>query len=130
MNNILICQNCLSPNAASACCTQCGSMFVMEGAGKNVIDTFAPTCLVHRYEGSDLLEPAVIVKEGKRYLYVATQLLEYARPTKVPKTRVYTYNEGLLEDVNRLRKERKEYVEAVDVRMAQLWSQLQTLASP
>lgn len=126
--HILICQSCFSPNSASACCTQCGTMFVTEGEAKNVIDTFEPTCLVHRYEGSDLLEPATVVKEGKRYLYVATQLLEYAHPTKVPKERVFTYNQALLNDVNHLRKERRDYVDAIDVRMAELWSQLHTFS--
>lgn len=126
--NILVCQNCFSPNTTDACsCTKCGSMFETEGTRKNIIDTFEPTCLIHRYEGSDLLEPAAIVKEGKRYLYVATQLLEYAHPTKVPKERVFKYNPDLLSNVDQLRKERRNYVEAVDSRMAELWSQLQTL---
>lgn len=126
--HILICQNCFSPNAAATCCTQCGSMFMTEGTNKNVIDTFIPTCLVHRYEGSDLLEPATVVKEGKRYLYVATQLLEYAHPTKVPKERVFKYDQALLDDVNQLRKDRKDYVTTIDTRMAALWSQLKTLS--
>lgn len=125
--DILICQNCFSPNTTSTCCTQCGSMFVTEGPEKNVFDTFKPTCLVHRYEGSDLLEPAAIVKEGKRYLYVATALLEYARPTKVPKERVFKYNQALFENVTNLRQERRNYVAAMDTRMAGLWSQLETL---
>lgn len=126
--HIVICQNCNSPNSAATCCTECGSMFITEGTNKNTIDTFIPTCLVHRYEGSDLLEPAVVVKEGKRYLYVATQLLEYAHPTKVPKERVFKYNQTLLGDVNQLRKDRKDYVAAIDTRMSALWSQLKTLS--
>lgn len=126
--HILICRNCFSPNTAPTCCTQCGSMFVTEGTNKNIIDTFVPTCLAHRYEGSDLLEPAAIVKEGKRYFYVATQLMEYAHPTKVPKERVFKYNQALLDDVNKLRKERRDYVADIDTRMHVLWSQLNTLS--
>lgn len=125
--NIVICRNCLSPNAPSSHCTQCGTTFITEGGNKNIIDKFEPTCLVHRYEGSDLLEPAAVVKEGKRYFYVATQLLEYARPAKVPKTRVFNFNQALLDSVNQLRKERKEYVATIDARMAALWTQLETL---
>lgn len=126
--NILICQNCFSPNNPSTCCSQCGSTFITEGAQKNVIDTFEPTCLVHRYAGSDLLESATIVKEGKRYLYVATQLLEYSHPTKVPKERVFKYNRELLSAVNQLREQRRDYVAAIDTQMAELWSSLQVLA--
>ncbi|MEM5770783.1 MAG: hypothetical protein AAGU32_21235 [Bacillota bacterium] len=126
--NILICKSCFSPNTTPTCCTHCGSLFITEGADKNVIDTFAPTCLVHRYEGSDLLEPAAIVKEGKRYHYVATGLLEYARPTKVAKERVFKYDQALLDSVTLLRKERRDYVTAIDTRMAGLWTQLQPLS--
>jgi hypothetical protein len=125
--DIVICENCFSPNTITQCCTQCGVPFVLEGESKNVIDHFVPTCLVHRYEGSDMLEPAAIVKEGKRYYHIATRLMEYAHPTKVAKEKVFHFDPHLLEQVNALRQERREYIDELDARMAQVWSNLQVL---
>jgi hypothetical protein len=75
-----------------------------------------------------MLEPAAIVKEGKRYYHVATKLIEYAHPTKIPKNRVFQLNEDLLAQVNQLRQERRDYINTIDTQMAELWSCLQNIS--
>lgn len=125
--DIVICNQCYAPNTQNPCCTTCGVPLIREGTGKNVIDQLYPTCLVHRYDGSDMLETAAIVKEGKRYYHVATKLLEYSHPTKIAKNRVFQLNENLLAQVNQLRQERKDYVESIDTKMAELWTMLQNI---
>jgi len=126
--DIVICKQCYMPNTVSPCCLECGTPFVMEGEEKNIIDQLVPTCLVHRYDGSDMLESAAIVKEGKRYYHVATKLIEYAHPAKIPKNRVFQLNEGLLAQINQLRQERRDYINTIDAQMAQLWTGLQNLS--
>lgn len=96
MNEIVCmsCHNCLSADLSA--CPGCGSEIVLDGDSKNVIDRLQPNCLIHRYEGSDLLEPAVILKETKANCKVATRLKEYSKPITVPKVKVYTFDQKIL----------------------------------
>lgn len=89
-----------------ASCPSYGAGIVLEGEGKNVIDRIQANCLINRYDGSDLLEPAVILKEGKSNLKVATRLVEYTTPLTVSKQRVFTFDQSLLSCIQALRNER------------------------
>ena len=82
----LVCTGCYSWFAPeTAACPTCGIPVIVTGEQRTVIDHIEPNCLIHRYDGSDLLEPATVIKEGKINLKVATKLHEYQNPVTVPK---------------------------------------------
>jgi hypothetical protein len=124
MNEIVCmsCHNCLPDDLSS--CPDCGSEIVLEGDSKNVIDRLQPNCLIHRYEGSDLLEPAVILKETKVNCKVATKLKEYAKPVTVPKVKVYTFDPKTLGAIQALRNERTATIHRYDQLIQVHWQNL------
>lgn len=120
-----VCSNCNFWVAAdNASCPDCGSAFVWDGAAKNIIDHMEPNCLIHRYEGSDLLEPAVIVREGKTNMKVATKLREYAKPVTVPKHKVYAFDQTVLGSIQALRNERTATIHRYDQQIGSHWQRL------
>jgi hypothetical protein len=54
--------------------------------------------------------------------------VEYTRPAKVPKEKVFQLDTALLSRITQLRQERRTYVDHVDVQMGLLWSQLKHLS--
>jgi hypothetical protein len=105
-------------------CPGCGQNVVLEGEGKNIIDRIQPDCLLHRYEGSDLLEPAVIIKEGKTNIKAATRLKEYATPVTVPKQKVYAFDQSALSAIQALRNERTATIMRYDRQIQSHWQHL------
>jgi len=89
-----------------AACPGCGKNIVWDGDDKNIIDCLQPNCLINRYDGSDLLEPAVVLKEGKVNVKAATQLKEYCQPVTISKQKVYAFDHSILSVVQSLRNER------------------------
>jgi hypothetical protein len=121
----IVCATCHSWLALDAAvCPGCGCPVVLDGDGKNVIDRLQPDCLIHRYEGSDMLEPAVIIKEGKANIKAATKLQEYAQPVTVPKTKVYAFDQNILGSIQALRNERTATIRRYDQQIQSQWSQL------
>lgn len=123
--NGIICSDChmlLSPE--SSICSDCGMPIVLEGENKNIIDHLEPNCLIHRYEGSDMLEPAFIIKVGKTNLKVATKLKEYAKPVVVPKQRVYSYDSTLFDSIQDLRSKRTATIDCYDLLIQSHWQKL------
>jgi hypothetical protein len=121
----IVCTNCHSWLAAdAAACPGCGVPTVLDGTDKNVIDHLEPDCLIHRYEGSDMLEPAVIVKEGKVNIKAATSLREYAHPVIVPKSKVYAFDQIILGSIQALRNERTATIRRYDRQIEKQWQQL------
>ena len=116
------CHNCLTTELA--CCPDCGSTLVLEGDNKNVIDQLQPNCLIHRYEGSDMLEPAVLLKQTKVNCKVATKLKEYAKPITVPKTKVYSFDQKILGAIQALRNERTATMYRYDQLIQSHWQSL------
>ncbi len=121
----IVCANCHSWLAAdAAACAGCGAAIVCDGAGKNVIDRLEPDCLIHRYEGSDMLEPAVVVKEGKVNIKAATRLREYAQPVTVPKSKVFAFDQTILGSIQALRNERTATIRRYDRQIENQWQNL------
>ncbi len=121
----IVCANCYSwLNPDAPFCPGCGDPVVLDGAAKNVIDRLEPDCLIHRYEGSDMLEPAVVIKEGKTNIKAATRLKEYAKPVTVPKSKVYAFDQSILGSIQALRNERTATVRRYDQLIQSQWSQL------
>ena len=116
------CHNFLSPDLTT--CPGCGTNIVVEGDGKNVIDRLEPNCLIHRYAGSDMLEPAVIIKEGKVNIKVATKLQEFANPVVVAKKKVYAFNHELLSSIQALRNERTATIMRYEKLIQNHWQKL------
>jgi DNA-directed RNA polymerase subunit RPC12/RpoP len=122
----VVCSKCSSYlSITTASCPGCGSEIILNGKEKNVIDRVVPTCLVHRYDGSDLLEPAVVLKSGRSNYKVALKLQDYAKPVTVPKHKVYMYNQDLLSSVQSLRSERTASVMRFEQQIGSQWNQLQ-----
>lgn len=109
---------------AQAACPQCRTPLFYEGADKNVVDAFAPNCLVHRYRGSDLLEPALLLKVGKVNAKVAFHLKDIVKPVSVPKEEVFRLDEEVLHSINALRDERCETMRRFDERIGCCWQKL------
>lgn len=122
----IVCGDChmwLTPE--NTACPGCGIPMVLEGEGKNIIDRLEPNCLIHRYEGSDMLEPAVLLKEGKTNHKVAARLQDYAKPVIVPKHKVYRFDASLLGTIQGLRNERTATVNRYDILIQSHWKKLQ-----
>lgn len=121
----VICASCYGwLTAEMGSCPGCGSSIVAEGEGKSIIDRIQPNCLIHRYEGSDMLEPAVLIKEGKTNVKVATKLKEYANPVVVPKHKVYSFNQDVLSAIQGLRNERTATIMRYDQLIQSHWKNL------
>lgn len=121
----VVCANCHSWLGLDvAACPGCGDSIITDGDGKNIIDRLQPNCLIHRYDGSDLLEPAVIIKEGKSNIKAATRLKEYAEPITVPKHKVYSFDQNILGAVQALRNERTATIMRYDRQIQHYWQQL------
>ncbi len=121
----IVCANCHSwLTLEAAACPGCGCPVVLEGESKSVIDHLQPDCLIHRYEGSDMLEPAVVVKEGKTNIKAATRLKEYGQPVTVPKSKVYAFDQNVLGSIQALRNERTATIRRYDQQIASQWQQL------
>lgn len=110
-------------------CPDCGSAFIRSGAEKNVIDRIIPNCLIHRYDGSDLLEPGIVLKAGRSNYKVALKLSDYAKPVTVPKHKVYTYNQELLSAVQQLRSQRAASSLEFERQIGSHWNRLQPFAA-
>lgn len=124
MNNIVCmsCHNCLPADVTA--CPGCGTEIIYDGEHKNIIDRLQPNCLIHRYEGSDLLEPAVLIKETKANCKVATKLKEYAHPVTLPKNKVYSFDPKVLGSVQALRNERTATMYRYDQLIQSHWQNL------
>lgn len=126
----VVCSNCHSwLTVSKAACPGCGDAVVLEGDGKNVIDRLQPDCLIHRYEGSDMLEPAVVIKEGTVNVKAATKLKEYAHPVTVPKSKVYAFDQGILGSIQALRNERTATIMRFDQQIGSHWKNLKPYKS-
>lgn len=120
-----ICARCNAYfQAAQELCPKCQTALFYEGERKNVVDTLAPNCLVHRYRGSDLLEPALVLKVGKVNAKVALRLKDIAKPVSVPKEEVYQLDDAVLQSINALRDERCEEMRRFDERIGGQWQKL------
>ncbi len=120
-----VCQNCLSYfNEINQYCQHCHSSLVYEGEGKNIIDHLNPDCLIHRYNGSDMLEPAVLLKPGKVNAKVATTLAEYAKPIVVPKNKIYTFQHDIFCAIQSVRSERAATMKRYDYMIENHWQKL------
>ena len=121
----IVCSDCHMWLASETkACSVCGIPIVLEGENKNIIDHLEPNCLIHRYEGSDMLEPAFIIKAGKTNLKVATKLKEYSKPVVVPKQRVYRYDSTLFDSIQTLRTKRTATIDQYDHLIQSHWQKL------
>lgn len=121
----VVCANCHTWLTADIeTCPGCGNGIVLEGESKTIIDRLQPDCLIHRYTGSDLLEPAVFIKEGKVNAKVATKLKEYSNPVTVPKSKVYSFNQDTLSAIQALRNERTATIVRYDQLIESHWKNL------
>lgn len=107
-----------------AVCPTCTHPLIYTGDERNVITRLEPNLLIHRYRGSDLLELAVLIKEGRTNCKVATHLREYARPLTVKKSEVYVLDPTLLASIEALRQERRDTMQRYDKKMADYWHHL------
>lgn len=121
----LICNSCKKEfHSFSAACPHCQTTIILEGAGKNISETFVPDCLIHRYRGSDLLEPAVVLKKGKTNLKIAIRAKDLAKPITVPKDAVFQYDETIFRSVCALRDDRCETMRRYDAEIGAYWNKL------
>lgn len=124
--NEMICAHChtwITPDLTH--CSTCNTGIFFDGENKNIIDRIQPNCLIYRYAGSDILEPAVIIKQSKVNLKVATKLKEYASPIIVPKQNVYVFNQPILSSIQALRNERTATIMRYDQLIQSHWKNLQ-----
>lgn len=121
----IVCMSCHSYLPVDlAACPSCGSEIILGGDNKNVIDRLQPNCLIHRYEGSDLLEPAVLLKTTKANCKVATKLKEYAKPVTIQKNKVYAFDQKILGAIQALRNERTATMYRYDQLIQAHWQNL------
>ena len=120
----VVCANCNTWLVDAAACPGCGGDIILAGDGKNVIDRLQPNCLIHRYDGSDMLEPAVVLKEGKTNIKAATKLREYSHPVTVPKHKVFSFDHNTLGVIQALRNERTATIMRYDQMIQSHWQRL------
>lgn len=122
----MICSNCHTwmTNPEIENCPNCNTTILADGESKNIIDRLEPNCLIYRYHGSDLLEPAVVLKQLKVNLKVATKLQEYASPILVPKENVYAFSQDVLSSIQELRNERTATITRFDQLIQSHWQNL------
>jgi len=106
-------------------CPTCNATLFLEGKDKNIIDRIQPNCLIYRYAGSDILEPAIVLKQSKVNLRVATKLQEYSTPVVVAKQNVYLFNQNILSAIQALRNERTATIMRYDQLIQSHWQHLQ-----
>lgn len=106
-------------------CPTCSTALLLDGEGKNIIDRMQPNCLIYRYAGSDILEPAVVLKQSKVNLRVATKLQEYSAPVVVAKQNAYAFNQNILSAIQALRNERTATIMRYDQLIQSHWQNLQ-----
>ena len=122
----IVCSICHSwLTAATDSCPSCSMPLILSGENKTVIDRLEANCLIHRYNGSDLLEPAIVIKEGKTNLKVATKLREYPHPVTVPKHKVYHFDSQVLSAIQARRTERTAAIACYDDLIKSHWPKLQ-----
>ena len=127
----VVCGNCHTWLTVDlTACPDCGNNIILEGDSKNVIDHIQANCLIHRYDGSDLLEPAIIIKEGRSNVKVATKLKEYANPVAVPKHKVYSFDQTILGSIQALRNERTATMNRYDQLIHSHWQRLKPYCPP
>ena len=80
---------------------------------------------VYRYAGSDILEPAIVLKQSKVNLRVATKLQEYNAPVIVAKQNAYAFNQNILSAIQALRNERTATIMRYDQLIQSHWQHLQ-----
>lgn len=119
-----VCASCHAWFVDAPTCPGCGGDIILDGDDKNVIDRLEPNCLIHRYEGSDMLEPAVVLKEGKTNFKAATKLKEYSHPVTVPKHKVFSFDQSTLGTIQALRNERTATVMRYDLMIQSHWQRL------
>jgi len=122
----IICNHChawLTSDLAN--CPNCSTTIFLDGDNKNIIDRIQPNCLIYRYDGSDILEPAVIIKQSKINVRVATKLQEYNAPVVVAKHNVYAFNQHILSSIQALRNERTATIMRYDQLIQSHWQHLQ-----
>jgi hypothetical protein len=105
-------------------CPECGSEIIFDGEEKNVIDRIEPNCLIHRYDGSDMLEAAYLLKEAKVNCKVATKLKEYLSPLSVPKEKVFKFDNKIFGAIQALRNERTAAMHRYDLMIKNHWNKL------
>lgn len=127
----VVCAKCNSYlPVTSSNCPGCNAAIILDGENKTVIDRIQPNCLIHRYDGSDLLEPAVVLKAGKINYKIATKLQDYAKPVTVPKHKVYMFNPNILSGVQSLRNERTATVRRYEKLIEAQWKYLKPYGPP
>ncbi len=120
-----VCANCHSWIAPEfTTCPECGTDLVFSGDNLNVIDRIQPDCLIYRYDGSDKLEPAVLIKKGKSNDKVATQLKEYSKPVTVPQNQVFHFDQSIYSSIQSLRNERMAAMKRFDQMIQLHWQKL------
>lgn len=121
----IICSNCHTwMTLQTKNCPDCNADIIMDGERKNVIDRIQPNCLIYRYDGSDLLEAGVVIKQLKVNMKVATKLREYSNPLLVPKHNVYAFNQNLYSSIQSLRNERTATMVRFDQLIKSHWQNL------
>ena len=121
----MICNHCHSWLTSDLTnCPNCNTIIFLDGDNKNIIDRIQPNCLIYRYEGSDILEPAVIIKQSKINVRVATKLQEYKTPVVVSKHNVYAFNQNILSAIQALRNERTATIMRYDQLIQSHWQHL------
>lgn len=122
----IICASCHTWLTADlTTCPTCNTALYLDGDGKNIIDRIQPNCLIYRYAGSDILEPAIVLKQSKINLRVATKLQEYKAPIVVAKQNAYAFNQPILSAIQALRNERTATIMRYDQLIQSHWQQLQ-----
>lgn len=106
-------------------CPTCNTTLFLDGKDKNIIDRIQPNCLIYRYAGSDILEPAIVLKQSKVNLRVATKLQEYNAPVVVAKQNAYAFNQPILSAIQALRNERTATMMRYDQLIQSHWQHLQ-----
>jgi hypothetical protein len=125
--NESICAACFSSLAEkSPACFDCGGKMVWEGEKKSVIDRLEPNCLIHRFDGSDMLEAAYLLKEAKTNFKVATKLKEYKNPLSVSKTNVFKFDDKIFSAIQALRNERSAVMHRYDLLIKSHWDKLKS----
>jgi len=76
-----------------------------------------------------MLEPAVLIKEGKTNVRAATKLREYSKPVVVPKQKVYAFDQNVLIAIQSLRNERTATVMRFDQIIQTHWQHLKPYSS-
>ena len=121
----IICADCYAwLTSDQTNCPNCNTAISLDGDNKNIIDCIQPNCLIYRYEGSDILEPAVIIRQSKANVRVATKLKEYNAPVVVSKQNVYAFNQDILSSIQALRNERTATIVRYDQLIESHWQQL------